>query len=255
MRTFLFSMAALGTMLASTPALAQDTAPPSALTINGSATLVSDYRFRGISQSDRNIAVQGGLTLTHESGLYAGLWGSSVDDYVTASGQGHQELDLIAGFRRTIDDTTFDIGAVYYVYPKSKLPGDLSSSDFIEPYASVSRTLGPVTAKATVNWAPKQKAMALNQIGPAHSNLYLAGDVSAAIPTTPITLTGHLGHTWGPSWLTIGNEYTDWSIGATANYKALTLGLSYVDASGTFITPSGKDGAAGALVASIGVSF
>jgi uncharacterized protein (TIGR02001 family) len=229
---------------------------PPEFAISGGATLVSDYRFRGISQSDRDWAIQGTATLTHKSGFYVSFWSASVDDYVTASGQGHQELDLIAGFKKPIGHATVDFGLLYYVYPKTKLPGDRSSSNFAEPYFDVSETFGPVTAKATVNYAPKQKALALDQIGPPrHDNVYLAGDLSAAIPHSPVGLTAHLGHTFGPSWLSIGNGYTDWSLGGTVAWKALTFGLQYVDTDGNFITPSGRNAAGSGLVASVGVSF
>ncbi len=258
MRTSFGSLLSLSLAFLATPALADETDPPAAITINGSATVVSDYRFRGISQTDKRAAVQGGITLTHASGVYASVWGSSVDDYVTASTQAHQEIDLIMGVKKTFGGTTVDLGALYYLYPKSKLLGDLSSSNFIEPYIAVSHTLGPVTAKATVNWAPKQKALALNQVGPKQDNLYLAGDLSASIPNTPIGLTAHLGHSKGPSWLATtgrGNSYTDWAVGATATFKALTLGIQYVDTNTTFFTPTGRDAGKGGVVVSLGASF
>ncbi len=256
MRTFLGCFVSLSALMIASPALADDTAPPPAITINGTATVVSDYRFRGISQTDKNFALQGSLTVSHRSGLYASIWGSSVDDYVTQSGQSHQELDLIVGFKKTFGGTTFDIGALYYVYPKTKLAGDGSSSDFIEPYLAVSHTFGPVTAKGTVNYAPKQKALRLDQTtGKSNDNVYLAGDLSAAVPGTPLGLSAHLGHTFGPSWLAIGKEYTDWGLGATLTYKAITFGVQYVDTDGNFITPSGKNASKGGIVGSIGVSF
>jgi uncharacterized protein (TIGR02001 family) len=258
MRTSFGPLLGLAITMMATPALADEAEAPAALTINGTATLVSDYRFRGISQTDKRAAMQGSITLTHSSGLYASVWGSSVDDYVTASLQSNQELDLILGFKKTFGSTTVDVGALYYVYPKTKLPGDLSSSNFIEPYLAVSQAIGPVTAKATVNWGPKQKALALNQVGPKQDSLYLAGDLSASIPNTPIGLTAHLGHSKGPSWLATtgrGNSYTDWAIGATATFKAITVGVQYVDTNTTFITPSGRDASKAGVVATLGVSF
>lgn len=252
-----FSMISFGAlMLASTaPAMAQDTAPPPELTVNGSATVVSDYKFRGISQTDGNFAVQGSITVTHSSGFYVSVWGSSVDSYVTAHGTAHQEIDAIAGFKKTFGGATFDVGVLYYVYPGTRLNGDPTSSDFAEPYASISYAIGPVTAKGTVNYAPKQKALALDQVGPKQDNVYIAGDLSGAIPGVPIGLTAHLGHTFGPSWLSIGKEYTDWSVGATYTYKALTFGVSYVDTDGDFITPTGKNASKGGILGSVGVSF
>ena len=253
-----------GLLLAvATPAMAQDEAEPApAITVNGSATVVSDYKFRGISQTDGNFAVQGGLTVSHESGFYVGLWGSSIDDYVTVHGTPAQELDIIAGFKKTFDGATFDIGAVYYVYPGTRpgFAGDVSSSDFIEPYASLSYAFGPVGAKASVAYAPKQKALALDQgqsgTLPKEDNVYIAGDLSASIPNTPISLTAHIGHTFGPSWLSgPTSEYTDWALGASATYKGLTFGIQYVDTDTFFTTPSGKNAAKGGVIGSVGVSF
>ena len=84
-----------------TPALAQDdTAPPKAVTVSGSVGLTSDYRFRGVSQSDEQLAVQGGVTISHESGIYGGFWGSNLAGWGTFGGA-NMELDLIAGFKRS----------------------------------------------------------------------------------------------------------------------------------------------------------
>ena len=259
MRIFLGCLSSVIALAAATPAIAQDTAEvQSAFTINGTATVVTDYRFRGISQTDKNAAIQGSITVTHESGLYATVWGSSVSGYVTAATTGNTELDLIAGYKKTFGGTTVDVGVLYYFYPKSKLPGDLSSSDFIEPYLAISHTFGPVTGKATLAWAPAQKALALDQIGPKLSNVYLAGDLSAAIPGTPISLSAHLGHNFGPSWLVPVPKkgYTDWAIGASVTWKALTLGVQYIDTNASpFITPSGKNVSKGGIIGTLGVSF
>ncbi len=241
------------------PAADGPTAPPPAFTINGSATLVSDYRFRGISQTNLQPAIQGSITVTHSSGLYASVWSSSTSGYVTFSGTGSQEIDLIAGFKKTYSGVTFDAGVLYYVYPRSRIAGDNSKGDFFEPYADVSYTYGPVTAKVTVNYAPKQKALALDQgqtgLLKNNDNVYLAGDLSASIPKTPLGLTAHLGHTWGPSWLTLGKEYTDYGFGATLTYKQLVFGVSYVDTDGTFTLFNGKNAARSGVVVSLGVSF
>jgi uncharacterized protein (TIGR02001 family) len=264
MRYTIISLAAFAAAAAATPAMAQDqTDPPPAVTISGSVGVVSDYKFRGISQTDGNFAVQGGITISHKSGFYIGTWGSSIDDYVTVHGTGHQELDLIAGYKHSFNGgLTVDVGAVYYVYPGTRpgFAGDTSASDFIEPYASVAYAIGPVTAKVTTNYAPKQKALAIDQgltgLLPKEDNLYLAGDLSASIPKTPIGLTAHIGHTWGPSWLSgPTSEYTDWSLGATATWKSLTFGVSYVDTDTYFYTPSGKDVAKGGIIGSVSVAF
>lgn len=254
-----------------TPALAEDdpAAPPPDFTINGTATVTTDYRFRGISQTDGNGAIQGSVTVSHKSGFYASVWGSSVSGYVTAAGdyvngtsagQASVELDLIGGYKHDFNGTTVDVGVLYYFYPKTKLAGDLTSSDFVEPYFSVSHTFGPLSAKATINYAPKQKALKLDQgqsrpVLPSNDNVYIAGDFGLGIPKTPISLSAHIGHSFGPSWLVIGNEYTDWNLGASVTWKALTFGVSYVDTDGSFITPSGKNASKAGAVGSLTVSF
>lgn len=238
------ALALLG--LAATPAAAQEE-EPSPITISGGAILVSDYRFRGISQTDKRFAIQGTFTIAHESGLYGTVWGSSIDDYV-ANGS-DQEIDFILGYRRTFGATTVDAGLLYYYYPGS---GGVNS-DFVEPFVSVAHAFGPVTAKATAAYAPKQNALSVG--AGKEDNLYLAGDLSVGIPETPVSLNAHIGHSFGPSYLTIGDEYSDWSLGASATWKNLSFGLSYVDTDAAFITPSGRNASKAGVVASVGVAF
>ena len=71
--------------------------------VNGGATVVSDYRFRGISQTNRRFAIQGTVSVSHSSGVYATVWGSSIDDYVAAGADA--ELDLIIGYKKTFGST------------------------------------------------------------------------------------------------------------------------------------------------------
>src|SRR5258707_15465698 len=82
------------TVFVAAPAAADDLGGGFAL--NGGATLVSDYRFRGISQTDKRPAIQGTFSISHTSGFYATVWGSSIDDYVAYGGD--LELDLIFGY-------------------------------------------------------------------------------------------------------------------------------------------------------------
>ena len=246
-----FALAALSaTMLSatafSTSALAQDEPVPE-LTVTGNAAVVTDYRFRGISQTDKRFALQGGITVSHASGFYVSTWGSSIDDYV-ASGS-DQELDLIAGYTKTVGAATFDLGVLYYYYPGS----GGGNTDFVEPYASVKGTFGPATAKLTVNYAPKAKALSVGN--GKEDNVYVAGDLSASIPNTPLGIAAHLGHSFGPSYLTIGKEYTDWNIGATYSWSHLTFGVSYVDTDKSLYTPSGRNASKAGVVGSVTASF
>ncbi len=222
--------------LFTTPAEAKDVG--SGLAVSGGVSLVSDYRFRGLSLSDEDPAVQGTINLSHDSGFYVGTWASSIEDSPVF---GHTEVDLYAGWNREIaSGTSLDVGIAYYVYPNGE--DAFGNSDFAEPYAKLSHTLGPVKATVGTAYAWNQSA-----IGGA-DNLYLFGDVSAAIPSTPFTLKAHAGHTDGS--LAPSGEYLDWSLGADAVVGPVTLGIAYVDTD----LPSGHGTDAG-LVLSVGAAF
>ncbi|WP_294352284.1 TorF family putative porin [uncultured Sphingomonas sp.] len=221
-----------------------ETAPPPALTVSGSVGIASDYRFRGVSQSDEQLAVQGGITVAHESGLYVGTWASNLAGWGTFGGA-NMELDLIGGYKAKLaDNATLDVGLTWYMYP-----GGADKTDFAEPYAKLTGTAGPATLTAGVAYAPKQQAIGkwyntgadaaagvYNRPGAKDDNLYLWGDGVAAVPGTPFTAKAHVGHSWGQDGLgpnatavSPTGAYWDWSLGADATYKNLTFNVSYVD--------------------------
>jgi uncharacterized protein (TIGR02001 family) len=199
----------------STPALAQEEEAAEPITITGSAALVSDYRFRGFSQSSQNVAVQAGITATHESGFYVGTWGSSI------SFAGSSEVDIFGGWSGAVaEGVTVDVGLLYYLYPKHG-GGD---TDFFEPYVNLIGTVGPATIKVGANYAWSQSALGDNDA------IYLHAEPSIAIPGTPFGLNGHLGYASSDAFPGgFDGEVWDWSLGATATWKNLTFGVSYVD--------------------------
>ena len=93
------------------------------VTISANASLISDYKFRGISQSNKDGALQGGFDLGFSNGIYVGTWGSTVNfDTNGEDGgccNGSMELDYYAGWSGPIGDTDFgiDVGYAYYSYP------------------------------------------------------------------------------------------------------------------------------------------
>ena len=209
-----------------------------AITISGAATLTSDYRFRGVSQSDEGMAVQGGITISHESGFYVGAWGSNLAGWGTFGGA-NMELDLIAGFKFGVGEGTLDTGVTWYMYPSGA-----DETDFAELYAKLSGTVGPVSLTGGVFYAPKQEALgnAFPVFGPAdpgdkEDNIYLSGDAAYGIDGAPITLKAHIGYSdgnpgLGPNGTSIAptGTYFDWSLGADiVPISGLTLSVSYVD--------------------------
>ena len=233
-------LAAVCLLAAASPAFAQETDPPPPVTVSGSVALVSDYRFRGVSQSDKHAAIQGGITVSHESGFYAGAWGSNLAGWGTFGGS-NMELDLIGGYKRSLGSgAAIDVGLTWYMYP-----GGASLTDFAEPYVKLSGTLGPVSALAGVAYAPKQRALGNfsntpYSRGQSEDNLYLWGDLSAGIPGTPLTAKAHGGYSkgnpgLGPNGTSVAptGEYLDYLVGLDATFKPVTVGVAFT---GTDIT-------------------
>lgn len=230
---------------AASPAFAQDEAESTSdFELSGNAALVSEYRFRGVDLSGGDVAVQGGVDVVHSSGFYVGAWGSSIDEDTV--GFGHTEVDVYGGWSGNLTDgLALDVGVIGYLYPNAG-PGDF---DYVEFYSSLSTTLGPVGAEFGVAYAPEQDSLG------GTDNLYLYTDVSAAIPGTPVSLTGHLGYTDGFLTFTDDGNAFDWSIGAEAAIGGpLTLGVAYVGAEGD-IAPPAYDFVDDAVVVTLSASF
>jgi uncharacterized protein (TIGR02001 family) len=87
------------------------------LSLDGSLAVTSDYRFRGISQSNDDVAMQGSINLNHVSGFHVGVWGSSIDFNSVGNEEATLELDYTAGYRFAVSDVTVDVGYIYYTYP------------------------------------------------------------------------------------------------------------------------------------------
>lgn len=222
MRKSILGLSAIALFAVATPALAQEEeAAAEPITLTGSVAVVSDYRFRGFSQTSQNAAIQGGLTATHESGFYVGTWGSSI------TFAGGTEIDLFAGYSTAVaEGVTLDVGLLYYLYPKHGA-GD---TDFFEPYINLTGAIGPVTMKVGANYAWSQDALATP--GGNADALYLHAEPSFAIPGTPFGLNGHIGYAASdafPGGTDGDGKVWDWSVGATATWKSLTFGVSFID--------------------------
>lgn len=204
----------------------------SGLSISGGALLLSDYRYRGVSRSDEAPAVQGQFTLSLPDGFYAGGRGTSLHHF---AGHGNAEADLYAGYGTGIaSGTSLDAGLMYYWFPDAN-----GRADYFEPYASVSHTLGPVEATAGAKYAWRQRAIGCDDM------LYLFGQVEAAIPTTPVTLTAEAGRQDSAAL----GRYWNWSVGGRYSFRHVEAALHYVD------TDLHRHGAGATVVASLGFRF
>lgn len=258
MRTSIKGLLALALLSTSMPVFAQEAAdPPSDVTVSGGVTLVSDYRFRGVSFTAEDPAVQGTININHSSGLYGGVWASNLEDSPVF---GSLEIDLYAGYKAEVaPGITLDGGLLYYYYPNgdsraAAIPpatvGAPLNSDYFEPYVSLTGAIGPATVKVGAAYAWDQAALG------SDDNLYLYTNLGLAIPETPVTLNAALGYSDGA--LAFGGSYWDWSIGAdVALGSGLTAGVKYIDTDLDRLTgiPASDTLYDATVLFSIGVSF
>lgn len=155
--------------------------------------VVSDYVFRGYSQTDEDPAIQGGVDATI-GGFYVGAWASNVDfgDDTDA------EVDLYGGYRTEIGGVAFDVGAVGYGYVNAP---DGADYDYLELKAAASRAIGPATFGGVIYWSP-------DFFGLDEEATYIEGNV-AFVPADKWTVTGALGH----QWLDVNDDYATWNLG------------------------------------------
>ena len=114
-------------------ALAAEAEPAPPYTLTGNVGVFSQYIFRGLSQTNRDPAIQGGFDFAHESGFYLGTWASNIswlreNSTINAggapfvmgsySGGGSMEWDFYGGYKWGFaEDWTLDVGTLYYWYP------------------------------------------------------------------------------------------------------------------------------------------
>jgi uncharacterized protein (TIGR02001 family) len=219
--------------------------PESTLAFN--AGVVSEYRYRGISQSRLEPALQGGIDYTDKSGFYIGTWGSSIKWIKDAHGDGNVELDIYGGYKTTVGDVTYDLGFLRYEYPSNKLSPSANTNEF---YGAV--TYGVYTAKYS--------HAVSNLFGFAGSKNSGYLDLSAAFDLGDgYSLTPHVGHQTVKG---AGNgiySYTDYALTLG---KDLGNGLSATGAvigtnakSGSYVSPAGKDLGKSGLVVGLKYTF
>ncbi|MGE0313691.1 MAG: TorF family putative porin [Lautropia sp.] len=226
------------------PAVASAQSDPAASTLTANAAVVSDYRFRGVSQTFRKPALQGGVDYGHSSGLYVGSWASMVDKDFYADSAGI-ELDIYGGYKFPLGaGWTGDVGLLQYLYPGESL------------YNTLEAYIG-----ASWNWFAIKYSHSLNDkffgVPGARGSGYL--DATLTYPLQEgLNLIAHIGR---QNIAGDGNSgsYTDYRLGATYDWVGFTWGASVYSTSEDFefSKPNGKTRKLGgtALVLSIGKTF
>jgi uncharacterized protein (TIGR02001 family) len=222
---------------ADTPTNPEDAGVGSAISAN--VTVTNDYRYRGITQSNYQPAIQGGFDYAHESGLYIGNWNSSINWVGNANANtvtAPIEMDFYGGFKKALIAEGFesDFGVLQYFYPSKGPYSATLNANTTELYAAQNFTFGPVTGFVKVNYA-------LTPIfGTPGSTGSFYPDLTANYDTGiwGLSLNGHIGYQYvagqpgtagGISTGQNNLSYTDFKVGVTKDFGAgLSLAASYV---------------------------
>ena len=265
MNTFKKTTLALAVFTLASGAIAQ-TAPapapaPATSPITANVTVVNDYRYRGMTQSNYKPAIQGGFDYAHESGFYIGNWNSSIswisDGYppgstnLNSSGQAVSaplEMDFYAGFKKELIGAGFasDVGILQYYYATSNMPisnctatsaasrnGCGANPNTTELYAAQNFTFGPLTGFIKVSYALSNLFGIYESKGSYYPDLTLNYDTGFE----GITLNAHVGYQYVAGTKTVSGvkydfSYTDYKVGITKDFGAgLTGSIAYVGTS------------------------
>jgi uncharacterized protein (TIGR02001 family) len=242
---------AAATLLSSGAVLAQarTSAPEPEYTYSFNVGAVTDYRYRGISQSRLKPAIQGGADFSHKSGLYIGTWASSIKWIKDAGGDASAEVDLYGGYKFTTGPVALDIGALRYFYPGSAFtPAMGRNPDTTELY--IGGTWGPATLKYS------HAVTNLFGFNDSKNSYYL--DLNATFDTgfwglsvVPHVGYQHVAHNSSAS-------YVDWSVGLAKDFgNGITASLAYVDTdTNSYIAPTnGKNLGRAAVVLGVKYGF
>lgn len=212
--------------------------PPAITWIDAAISVkaLTDYNFRGISQTDRKPAIQGSVELQFYNNLfYVGVFGSNVDLATSPPA----EIDFFAGIRPKFGPVTFDIGVIQYYYPGEKQFIDNlgvfwtpKNTDYTEAVGKVSYSNDLFTVGANVFYA-------WDWLGVGASATYASVTAKVNIPQIEgLAISGELGHYWlGRTNLAIWStnpptnlpDYAYWNVGLSYTYKNLTADIRYHD--------------------------
>ena len=198
------------------------TAGSASAEVSGSVAVVSDYLFRGVTQTSEKPALQGGITWTHDSGFYAGGWGSSISWLSDADPDvsSQVELDMFAGYTGKFGQSEFgyDVGLNYYGYP-GDYPAGFNDPDTLELYFGLSwKFLSARYWYATTD---------LFGIPGSDGSTNL--DLGAGREFAP-GWKGTLG--WGKQWVkgVPDADYTFWKLGVDKSFESgFGIGVAYQD--------------------------
>jgi uncharacterized protein (TIGR02001 family) len=227
---------------ADTAAPATPAAPASPHTFTANVGVVTDYLFRGISQTHANPAIQGGFDYSHASGVYLGIWGSSISWVSdTVGGSYPTEIDVYGGYKGSFaGDWGYDLGLITYNYPGNGRVAGSISPNTTEVYGALSYKwlsvkYSHVTSSHFVGWTTTAIPP-----GDTRGTGYLEANANYDLGSG-WGISGHVGHQ-----KVKGNSpasYSDWKVGVTKDMGFGVIGLAYSDTNtkGTCTTTGGTN--------------
>jgi uncharacterized protein (TIGR02001 family) len=230
MRFTISSFALFACLAPLTAAAAEDGGETSPVSFSANVAIATDYRFRGISPTENDLALQGGIKASHQSGFYVGTWASNLSGWGTFGGA-NLELDLYGGYTTEIGSATVDGGVIWYVFPQGS-----DNTSYGEFYASLAHGVGPADVTLGANYAFKQSALSL--AGEKQDNIYVYAKAGAAIKDSPISLSAQIGYSdgnpgAGPNgWVAAPTgSYFDWSavVSVALPWGPISLSATYFE--------------------------
>jgi len=202
--------------LAANPALAlaQDAADDGPWAVESTVSAMSDYVWRGVTQTDGKPALQGEVTVSHASGFYAGAWASNVDFDDPDDGIDH-EIDLYLGWAGELaDGVELDLSVARARYPGTN---EGYESDYTEFAAGLS--FGEYYSVG-VAYSPD-----IFQLG--DKGIYYSGQAEYPLGDSGFGL--RLGAGWYDLDAAAGDSYGDWLVGVTRSFGPIDAALQYTD--------------------------
>lgn len=207
----------------------------------GNVGFVTDYVFRGISQTREKPAIQGAIDYTHPSGFYLGAWGSNID--FNDTDRASLEIDGYGGYVYTYENWTVDGRFTYYAYPGAKSTYDY---DYYEISGNLTYDFGIPSLTGGISYSP-------DYFGESGTGVYYSVGTDITLPYG-FALNGKIGHQSIDDRVRFGvPSYTDWAAGVTYDWRGFTLGLQYTDTD--LNTSECADGCDARGIASVSYSF
>ncbi len=225
-------------------AMAQTKAPEPDYTFSYNVGAVTDYRYRGISQTRLKPALQGGVDFAHKSGFYVGTWASTIKWIKDAGGSADLELDIYGGYKGTYGDFGYDVGVLTYNYPDHSLAISPNTQEIY-----LAGTWGPATLKYS------HAVSNLFGFDDSKNSWYL--DLSATFDLgNGWSVVPHIGHQKVRNWSAA--SYTDYSITLAKDFGnglSASAALVDTDSNNAYLSPTGKNLGRGGVVLGVKYAF